>query len=122
MSIIQSAAASVGDWLLMHPFGILGPDLTADYQQKIYGGAYPNPPAPAPPAAPSTIAQLTVPGAWTPAQAIAAGAAQTKQQNLNFFSQLDATLNPTPDKKLSPIVWAAAAVAAISIGVIAYRH
>ena len=115
---VNSAAMTVGDWLFMHPFGILGPNLESEVRDKIYGGSYPNPPAPATPAAPATTQQLTVPGAWTTDQAIAAGADQTKQQNLEFFSQLAAKLNPAADNKLSPMVWAAAAVAVVSLGVI----
>ena len=55
--------------------------------------AAPTPPAPAPPAGPSTSQQETVLGAWTPDQAIQATAAAQQQQNLDFFGQL-ATQNP----------------------------
>lgn len=45
----------------------------------------PTPPAPAPPGAPSTVQEETVPGAFTPEQAIAESAAATQAQNLQFF-------------------------------------
>lgn len=55
--------------------------------------AYPPPLVPAAPAGPSTVQQETQPGAFTPSQAIAQADAQTKQQNLDFFKQISASLD-----------------------------
>lgn len=48
-------------------------------------GSLPTPPAPAPPAGPSTVQQETTPGAWTPDQAIEQAAETTRAQNQAFF-------------------------------------
>lgn len=59
-------------------------------QAQVTGAAYPAPPAPAPPAAPGSADQV-----WTPDLAIAQADAITKQQNLDFFSNLAPTLAPS---------------------------
>ncbi len=55
---------------------------------------YPVPPAlTQPPVGPSTSAQETVPGAWTPDQALAATAQLQQQQNQAFFDWLGQNLS-----------------------------
>ena len=56
--------------------------------------AYPPLSVPPSPAGPSTVAQETIPGQWTPDQAIAEADTEMKQQNLDFFKNLDKSLNP----------------------------
>lgn len=58
--------------------------VTDFFNSLVYSG-YPAPPSPAPPPGPSTSAQETVPGAFTPDQAIAAGAAANQQTYQDFF-------------------------------------
>jgi hypothetical protein len=64
--------------------------------QAIYAaraaGTYPAPPALPAPVAPSTVEQLTQPGAWTPDMAIQATDVLGKQQQQAFFTNLAATL------------------------------
>jgi hypothetical protein len=74
------------------------------------------PPRPSTPGAPQTYAQMTVPGAWTPDQAIKAGDDQTKANLLNFFTGLDAKLNP-PNQPISSLALAALAIVG---GVVVY--
>jgi len=74
--------------------------------------AYPNPPAPAPPAAPQTKEEMTVPGLWTPEKAIAGGWQETLEQYQKFFEQVAAGNDSSSGN--SYWLWAAIAVSAVA--------
>ena len=54
-------------------------------------------PAPHPPAGPSTIQQETVPGAWTPDQAISVAKDQTTAQLQDYFGQAAQSIAAVPN-------------------------
>jgi hypothetical protein len=76
---VPSECDTYGKW-------IFNPDCWA-YSPSAWAqmGMFPTPPALKPPTGPSTVAQETVPGAWTPDQAIAGGVAASQQQAIDFF-------------------------------------
>lgn len=74
-------------------------------------------PAPHPPTGPSTIQEETVPGEFTPDQAIAGGVAATQQQLQDYFGGVATSLSNMPSDTSTGL--STTAIAGIAIGGIA---
>lgn len=62
-------------------------------------------PQPSPPGGPQTLTQETVPGAFTPDQAIAAGVAQTTANLRDYFGGAAQSIAAAPNLQTGPSVW-----------------